>query len=183
MKKVEYTKLMNELAKGLSEQYGKDNVEVIDTDEAMNNTDITKKVEVNDVRFEAEIKVTYNQIDDWKTSTNKYGHTTEYKAVAGMRSASFEVVRNVNDTKVERFVDVTVVEERDYNTDEEYKFDRYFNFVTGIYINNIEIGKEVHKVRTEDVYYDEEWSFAPLSQYIKSYVLGNGIVHNSAMKN
>lgn len=173
MKKVEYTKLMNELEKGLSEQYGKDNVEVIDTDEARNNTDITQEIKVNDVRFPVEIKVTYNQIDDWKTSTNQYGVTTEYKAVAEMRSAHFEVSRTVNDKVIERFVEVEKVVRNDKD---------YFKFVTEISIDNIIIGKEVHEIQTKDVYYSKDDWYSPLSQYIKIYVLGNGITPNAHFK-
>tara|TARA_R100001460_G_C3480398_1_gene168226 strand:- start:55 stop:576 length:522 start_codon:yes stop_codon:yes gene_type:complete len=169
MKKVEYTRLINELEKGLSEQYGKDNVEVIDTDEARNNTDITQEIKVNDVRFPVEIKVTYNQIDDWKTSTNKYGHTTEYKAVAEMRSAHFEVSRKINDKVIERFVEVETVVRNEKD---------YFKFVTEITMDNILIGKEVQEIQTKDVYYSKKDNFSPLSQYVKNYVLGNGVTPN-----
>ena len=169
MKKVEYKKLINELEKGLSEQYGKDNVEVIDTDEARNNTDITQEIKVNDVRFPVEVKVIYNQIDDWKTSTNKYGITTEYKAVAEMRSAHFEVSRQINDKVIERFVEVEVVARNEKD---------YFKFVTEITMDDITIGKEVHEIQTEDVYYSKDDFYSPLSQYVKNYVLGNGITPN-----
>ena len=94
---------------------------------------------------------------------------TKYKAVAEMRSAHFEVSRKINDKVIERFVEVETVVRNEKD---------YFKFVTEITMDNILIGKEVQEIQTKDVYYSKKDNFSPLSQYVKNYVLGNGVTPN-----